>query len=146
MQETVLNLLMSEYNKISNTYWKKLKGGTKENYVNFNAENILINEKQSTVWRLDWAAGEAEKTATGGCSHEFRDGKFTVFLFFVCLYACVCVLMRGVEFLAFKKKKKKERKKKKSTVSRNSLSLQNATVYILCGGFFAAILLANLES
>lgn len=41
MQETVLNLLMSEYNNIK--YLLK-KGGTKENYVNFNAENILINE------------------------------------------------------------------------------------------------------
>lgn len=41
LQETVLNLLMSEYNNIK--YLLK-KGGTKENYVNFNAENILINE------------------------------------------------------------------------------------------------------
>lgn len=46
LQETVLNLLMSEYNKKYQILTEKLKGGTKEkNYVNFNAENILINEK-----------------------------------------------------------------------------------------------------
>lgn len=56
MQETVLNLLMSEYNKNIKYLLKKLKGGTKENYVNFNAENILINENKALVWSLDWAA------------------------------------------------------------------------------------------
>lgn len=41
LQKTVLNLLMSDYNKIS-ILTEKLKGGTKDkNYVNFNAEKYI---------------------------------------------------------------------------------------------------------
>lgn len=36
----------------------------------------------------------------------------SLFSFSVCLYTCMCVFMRGVEFLAFKKKRKKKKEEK----------------------------------
>lgn len=91
---------MSEYNKNIKYLLKKLKGGTKENYVNFNAENILINENKALVWRLDSAA---ELTA----GEKNRAGRQFLSLFSVSVYMRAHAHARcGIPSLFFKKKKK----------------------------------------